>query len=904
MSVLSMFFVVVLLSCVHTPAPLDFAAPDCSPEAVASRGPSSAPQCAALLSEPRPEELLRNSWRLQKEEERFSMTESDALWASLIGASKVVEARDLGMHPLELIKDPTARRWAGVHRFLDAIPVGGFRLSKSILSDVNKGILKDFTARAEDYIDVAPEVVDRPQWKKMFASLTHRVVPQAGQLRRGAHVRTFLTKSLSEEAFQRLQAQKTELGIAFYEVPGSAPGRRRGFQRQVLAKEIPARLQKLLEDTNQALDAARRGDRADQVLEIVADFHWRFLAIDPYQYGSAETAQAIGNRILADFGYPPSTRLSFEPHDVPSKTDILNGYRNGIEQYVKLVRGSKRQKIAAIADRGLGTRWTAEDYDQFVNAAKIVRDREQGLTPKSLDEVLRLGRQEKPFVLSDDGFLYDPTGTPYAFHEANGKVGLFPIADKTYVLYAMGGRGNGIQGVKRDPSESLREIFNRNMDFVENLLQQKISARQIEIEPYQTVKEANDGSGYHFYEWQLPLLREAIRVQEDPATDPYGVLVPIRGDTFSEAKSGRTVFEQAYFRNTAKVSASDVIGQYELREVESLKLRRAIERGSGVPASERPALIAEIDASRAKYHRAARVILRPILDKLAALRETDRAALETHPDFFGFWRFFNYSKLRYETFEEAVRQLGNDRVVVMRATSGRLVKWLGFRSELDMRHMMELVPASGKVVDFLKDLYVDLMRYRSEGAAPENPALPDSLRRKILAYVDGNQMMADVLNVVATRIFVSSYQFKGTSPELEREYVTQLLHTGASRAGKAGLSTTVSPSLLFKVKTPDQVDGARQDVVKFSKQSDGQIFFMTLPIDHVDIAYSSLWRNQYEVYLRRGYGTIHSNFFVKTENVSTAFLTAPQAELTPDAIDLMSLMEVLPTGLLKEERRR
>ncbi|PIS10188.1 MAG: hypothetical protein COT73_10750 [Bdellovibrio sp. CG10_big_fil_rev_8_21_14_0_10_47_8] len=894
-------------------------------ESLCSREPAEAGlRCAAvhnsdvvadLLSDKKgkikADEVLKNAWSTQKYNEAFRQTESDGLWSALIGSEGLAEAKSRGQHPIETMTEKVALNWTKTKRFMDAIPVGKLQLSRSLLSSINRQIMTETTDQASHFIDGSPQRAPLVKFRQYLRDVSSYFVRLSGSYRKRASYQSFLLKPLSEEQYNSIQLNKEALGIDFLEAPWSASGARRGLVRSVKAGEVTERTDAVLTWANEQMQKVKNGDKdALSGIEIAAEVHWKLAAIQPFAYGSGRTIQILTNRLLNEMGLPPSTRIQVDMGNLPSRQQMVELYRNGVNDYLALLRGGNNKEVATIYGRGIGTRFTPESYQEYAHVSDLIRTRETGITPKNTSDAFEMGREGKPFIIADDGFFYDQNGIPYISRRTDSGLKLYPIADKNYILYGQSGEANHSQGTKRAPSPALKETFGNNMALAEGILQGQIKPEAIEVLNYDQVLKANNEGDFQFYSWQTPLLERVVRISEDPITDPYYVLAQTRGDPISEAKAGRTDFEQAFFRNTAQTRPSDVIGQYELKDIEYIKLGLAIKASKTIAPEKKDSLLRELETSREKIHRAARQILKPYFDAIAHLSEGDRAYLETHPEFIGVETFLKYSKLRYDDFQTARAKLGDKDVYVMRATSGRLVKWLGFRSEANMRELFDWVPFDKKIVSFLKVIQGDISRApRTTSETSEfGRVLPRNIRAKIAAFVGNDSRLRGVLTSLATRLFVSEYQFRKTDQEMEREFVTEYLHTGASRGGKKGLSTTVSPQLLFKASkatepTDVTADTTNSPVVKFSRQGDAQIYFLRLPLKDVDVGYSSLWRDQYEVYLKRGYGTIRSHFITQEKISGTALLDGPVGEPTERAQSVVSILGSIPTGLTKEKKK-
>ena len=105
------------------------------------------------------------------------------------------------------------------------------------------------------------------------------------------------------------------------------------------------------------------------------------------------------------------------------------------------------------------------------------------------------------------------------------------------------------------------------------------------------------------------------------------------------------------------------------------------------------------------------------------------------------------------------------------------------------------------------------------------------------------------------RRLANPYKKRSVDPENSTMLVDLILHA-SNAPPKLGLSTTVSPDLLFKVVVDKKTKETR---ARFkNEEAHGEVFVIKTKKKDLVNQLGSKWRNQFEVYLKNSYGTINT----------------------------------------------
>ncbi len=751
--------------------------------------------------------------RRQKEIEQFALTEPQGLWALFLGVETVRNSLQEGVHPIELIGEKKAFVWSKAWRTLRDIPDEKFSLSTKLMSDLNKMIL------GENSVDLlnklSPEMYtekERGIFSRLWNKTVKKVFSSAGDFR------------------------------------GSSE----------------SQLNTIFEVANGKLNHLKEASDLEK-LNFVSELHLSIHQLSPMKKMSDQTLQLMMNRVLVQLDLAPSTMISIEL--TSTLEDVRTQYIAGVTAYVNLSKQDYKE-VPSVMGRGVGTLipLSKDEREKFPNVGRIIRHK-GALTPDLAGQVFRMGKEKKMFVIAEDGLIYDNYGIPYSVIEVAGQLKVYPLSYKSYILMSYNGSQNQIQGLMRDPTPEHIQLRAKNLEVVEKLMSSNLAPEAIEVVKVPELHAANKEGDFYFHSWQAPMLKRAALIVADPLKDPYAVLANGRGDAVSRKEGGISTFENSYYNGTEGIRISDVLGQYERKDLEYAKLEVYVSDSKNLSPSDRSEILQSIMQSRRKLHLAGRTLMRPFLDQVKSLSDFDYAEIRKNSQFYGLEKFlFKYSKLNYESYDQAVAAMGSRHVYVMRASSGKLVKFLGLRSQSEMRSLIDVPILSDAAKSLVQKLYKAQKSSQSMDVTAETKSASA-----------GNKTLELIIDSAVKRVFISEFQFKRTEEEFQSEFITQILHAASNRGSKKGLSTTVRTDLLFKPNAVKEADPeAPADTpasnTKFAKQSDAEVYFLKVPVGDVDVAYSSLWRNQYEVYLKHGYGNLETRWKVIQEKVPNTSL--------------------------------
>tara|TARA_B110001454_G_scaffold219200_1_gene251811 strand:+ start:36260 stop:39784 length:3525 start_codon:yes stop_codon:yes gene_type:complete len=765
--------------------------------------------------------------------EQFGQTENLGLWAMYFGSGRV---RDMikgdsatSIHPVEFISEKQIKSISAAWRTLRDIPDNKFTLSQELVLDVNRLLMGDVETSVIQ--DLNSRITDETQkatgLKRMAANISNYFKSAPG----------FRTKGKREE-FEQVK----DADFAIYKANAEAVGGRvieaadSVADARVFTVEAPKgqaaqiALGRVLEETNRKIENADSASYAEKVA-IAADLHLKLAALKPMNKLNDLTVQMVVNRALIQMGLDPAVQV---PVDLSmSREKVAELYRDGIVDYLSYTQRTFDIKLnkegvveianeaVAITGRGAGLR--VKVYGRYAHkypkAVALMRDKDR-VTP--LDgRMLQLGKNRRTFVLKDDGFLYDGI-IPHTVREENGQLKLYPISDMAYRLLGLNGQLTGEDSVRREITIEHQAQLKQNLAAIERLLQNKVKPEDFEIVYDKNTLQANKTGGLYLYEWQITSLERAAKIKEDPKENPYAVLIPSRGDPFNSRMAGRSSFEQNYFKGSRGTKIGDLIGQYEQRDLDYNQLAREVKRNTSIPEARKAKILKDIMDSRRKLHLAAREILRPLMTKYLELSSVEKDNLRDNATFYQLEDYLrNFSKLWFESLDQAIAKFGDDHVYVQRVQTAGLTNFLGFRSQTELgNHPLAVVlTLNGMLVPQLREIYAAMKSPQEVDSVTEDGTVSKIVAQKIAAIAKGNKKIEAILASIVLRIYSTRAADIQSMQEFESVFMTHYLHA-VNRGMKEGISTTADPTYLAMVKTYEQYSSLKIDdsLVAFFKE--------------------------------------------------------------------------------------
>lgn len=758
--------------------------------------------------------------------EQFGQTENLGLWAMYFGNSKVKEFLKADMHPVEFLKDKDVKAFSKAWRSLRDSSDEKFILSSELMNDVNKLLQGDIETSVLQEMNsrLASEQADKKNGllNSLKTSMQSYFAGAKG-LRSGNSRKDFSFETINEDEYRTIKKNVEQVGGYVEETNFSTEKARSFVVYNPKADLLKTQLNLVLNQAQNKLSSLKLASYEEKI-DFVADLHLKLVALSPFEKLNDLTIQMTINRILLQLGLDPSVQVPAELS--MTKEKVVDLYRNGILDYLSYTQRTYEVKFdnltengglysereaVAITGRGAGLRVKiyGKYSKSFPKAIAMMRAKDR-VTPYD-GRMLQLGSDNKTYVFKDDGFLYDGI-IPYTSRMENGKIKLYPISDYAYRLLGLNGDYTGEKGVRREITEEHQQLLRDNLTLVENILSGKVNSNEIQSVYDKNLIDANRSGSLYLYEWQLPTLRRAALIKEDPKEDPYATLIPSRGDPIEIRKAGRSSFEQSYFKGSRGNKIGDLIGQYEQRDLDYNQLAREVKKSNSLSSKDKSKIIADIYESRKKLHSAAREILKPFLMATESLNSKELSQLRLNANFFQLEDYIkNFSKLKFETLDLAIERMGDDFVYVQRVQSGKLTATFGFLSQTELRGhpIVRLLTANGLLVPQLRDIYNLMKNPKTTKDIQQKSTLGSAVKSKIADIARGNKVAEGVISSVVLRIFGSRAKDIQNVEEFESLFMNHYLHA-VNRGSKMGVSTTADPTYLLTVKSYEQL--AKTDV--------------------------------------------------------------------------------------------
>lgn len=873
------------------------------------------------LSTAEANKLLQETWQSERTRDKFDLRDSNAFWGTLIGKEKLEQALLRDQHPADIFGERTSQNWRLSYRLLDEIPVGELKLTPDLVSRVNDIIVGDTKMQA--VYDMARSSAERnPGFRGTFAKVVRDSIQAAdrwfpligGRYRVKRLLHNYTRTPMSEAEFELINQDPANTGVKFLQLPYGREGKRYGVVVYPKVADMRPKIAELLTKTNREIQAIREGRSKKDPIALAAEFQWMFVALHPMTNGNGRTSRALMNRILAEFGLPPSLR---------SKIDL--DYGLPLDQHVELVREGVIEYIrrfatessitASIHGRGFGTRMNSAALAKLAGEVippevfvgpKNFRKTEPGREkfdnlPERPDQVMRIDKSE--FTFGDDTFFHDQYRIPHvAVQVGDGVWKLYPVSVRTYSLYGFGGPRTEERSVKRDLNAAATEQVKENLKFF--LARSRGQVKKVEVEPFERIEKAANEDTILIYPFQFQLALDSLTIKEDPLKEPMDVLVQNRGDNTEDPRVGRTSFEQAYFENSKEVTTGQVIEQYMVSYLNMEKARRSFnESNPDLTLEQKQILNKTIDASQAKLHTAARQMLAPFLMKVAELRSHPEAQayLSQHPEFNLIWQYVKLTPLFYDSIQAAFAAGHKDKVAVVRSAASGYVKYLGFTSDAQVRRLIYAIPKLGNVVNqMVRDLQIYIREYSNKGQIildpTKNYGWSEKLAMKYAPLFADSKAAKAMITGLVQYVLVHPYAYRSMDPQANTEFVTDFLHAQLDLGPKERLSTTVNPAYVLRLKEDKGVYDA-----KFA-MSNPEIFMMEVPISEASVDNASRFVSQAEVRINpvgplKARGIIKYRMKANQDNVFPIPENPP-----PKAVDVLNSMRSVATGLKAPSR--
>ncbi len=695
--------------------------------------------------------------------------------------------------------------WRQANERLNSIPIGELKLTRELIAEVNALA----TGRAQGsplrIIGAATGLVRAP----------FRSVP----LIQGA----FLRRSLTD-------AQLTELkrnpNLSFVEVP--APWSKADARVGMILHPSPAQIGKKLQETFDFYEANR--ETMDPITLAVA-VQRRLISIRPFGDGNGRTARLIMDRILREAGLPPAILPAYGSDLVLPLAEHAQEVAAGMFNYLELLElGVSDYSIETIAP-SYGTPFV-KSLLKHPNVAQLT-ELWNGEVPPSGPWSKQIIVGGKPIVMGEDGFLRAPEGVPLWYRDGV----IYPVPDLLYVRAHME-RSPKEKGMKRKRGQIgalHRQVYRDNFRLFRDLKSGVVKADQVRLLPFEPLLAAESRGQMPLQPWQKELYLKSITLEDNL---PPAAL-------FSRFATPRSSFEQD--PETARRNVADMLGHYRivdyLYSVDEIAFAR----------TDRAAA-AHVKEQRRKLHAAGREMLKHYFIRRERLSPAERAQMSKVWRFKLFESLLKESRLNYASFEEAVRRVPDDTVVVLRGDTS-LGKWIGLYPEAVFIKLFDRLPNAREHLQTIGEVISNVEAFRLS-RKEKKTRLTSEDAKSLLEYVspraqkwlltllrfdfypqfpsEAGSKVTDLINSIVSEPQKFVAESKRRAVELEAH---------ASDSGlKEGLSTTTNSSLL--VPTRYGGEDAKPDV-PFAGE-DASVYLIRMPRDRITWNFMSGFDTEFE----------------------------------------------------------
>lgn len=385
-----------------------------------------------------------------------------------------------------------------------------------------------------------------------------------------------------------------------------------------------------------------------------AQFQRHFVALHPFGDSNGRTSRALMNRILYEFDMPPAIFAD-------QNADMSLSPAQWREEVAKGVARSKAY---------LG-QYNRNSKDGYVGAVT-----NGGMTTVSPNKPITV--DGLPFDLGADGFLYDPMGRPYMVQNDE----LIPMAQLEHLMLS-----RRIAGAGRTEAPNLLASTNESTrQFYDRIAADPDAAKTAKVRDDARARKADQ-------EYRLspdPEVGALLAKLSDPALLDPTRLFGFDSNATSPVGTG--------------TKSSAILSKYQQMDLELWYIEK------GLRDSKQPEMIEQVRASRAKLFEMARA-------ELAKTSDPSRVSAE-NPHGFRFKyeaMMHDTSPLRFASFDEALRELGDKRTTVWRGDYS-FSKLMGMAPNNDVRQADAKAIANQRAKKGqITDIYDDLVKL--EGTA-------------------------------------------------------------------------------------------------------------------------------------------------------------------------------------------
>ncbi|MCK5883637.1 MAG: Fic family protein [Bacteriovoracaceae bacterium] len=715
-------------------------------------------------------ETMKKDWRKYEPKIYWKMWREDAHYRRFINVHSVARAEGI-THPVEMYGANVYKAWKKADDYLTRIPKGEFKLDRDIIKEVNR-------------ITTVPLYAGSVK-SKIFPD---GYVAKAGTFKKRTNYADagIKTSALSEDVYQNLINNKNLSG--FVEMPWSKEGKRVGMIKYAGGDEMLSKLDELLtwlEKSKKSIDP----------IELAARFQYRFVSIHPLMDGNGRTSRLLMDRILMEFDLPPPIIKNMDDDIYYSEDAWVAKVYKGVERALIYAKDAldNRSTTKTLGDAPAVFDLNMKDTpfnrlddlqlpEELIKYKKMVNTE---LFPKGNSEITMGGER---FIMMADGFFYNHRGVPYAVHDGE----LYPIAEKTYMLYEEMGAYNAKLELRRAINPEHEAMYIEHLKVIKGLKEGSVRPGDFKLRAYDEIKAANNAGEIHLFPWQKGLFKHAININTDNA---FAVLSTTRG--------GITNFERNFVKGH-KLSPGLILAQYEWMDLKFWEYLAFAKKHS-------PDMLDDINKSRRKLHEAGRELLGSYLTDRSNLSSDAQKVYSYNPKVRLWDMYFAKSKLSEPDFDSASRKF-NDKYQYIIRSDYQLPRYVGFLHQGSLKSTVKSMGGE-KLVKYFNELAKEWSQikinhmknigksYRGKRALTRESlyeALTPELKskHKLIYGLFGKKIdKFDYMQAKVISALDSKYTHRGAAEEFERIYVSHVLHMTDYTTNQMGTSWSLNPDL-------------------------------------------------------------------------------------------------------------
>lgn len=553
-------------------------------------------------------------------------------------------------------------------------------------------------------------------------------------------------------------------------------------------------------------------------IDLAAEFQYRFVSIHPFIDGNGRTSMLFANRILQEAGYP-GVMNTFPGYDIYYDLATWKQvFRNSVAQYGELVRDVviTDPKVPSVNNINrdweprtalLPTETGSEKRAQLIELDTRLKKKFKWMNDNisAKNKFIQIG--QGTYTMLTDGFFYNPMGIPHALF--NGK--LYPIADRTYLLYGEGGELAPHIFARRSLTLAHRKVFRDHMQYAMDLQAGKINAKDIEVIPYDVIKEANERGDIYLHPWQVSVFENAITIKD---TDNFAILAQTRGF--------HTDFEKSFSQRTG-ISMADVVAQYQFME---MKFSKYMDYAKSVNNTN---MINTIMKSREKYFAAAKSILAEGDKLIAAASPEVQAKIKTAPRVTFLNKYLFHTNLAYSSLKQAMDARGDSTIVLLRSDMGSVEK-TGFITNQSYIDLAKSLPGYESFKMWVKTM---------KDKVGDDKHVPTGIEAQLRKMIPSFDQLAVRINSALQN---NRYDRRGVADEFAREFVDHYTHA-LDTPLKDHISLSTSTDLYFGYIG----QGLEPNIPFLAPGLGGGIYFVRLSKSNLAATMSTPFPLEYEI---------------------------------------------------------